>query len=133
MTSGAGGGVGTFAVQVAKWLGAEVTAACGPGKVDTVRSLGADRKSDLRRHAELPGRPTAASGGQRNSRLAVLGPEGGGLHHAAQSGRPARPEELIESGEITPVVDRTYPLSETQEAMRYLEEGRVRGKVVITI
>jgi NADPH:quinone reductase-like Zn-dependent oxidoreductase len=48
MTSGAGGGVGTFAVQVAKWLGAEVTAAYGPGNGDTVRSLGTDRVIDYR-------------------------------------------------------------------------------------
>jgi len=87
LINGAAGGVGTFAVQIAKAFGAEVTAVCSTRNVAMVRSLGADH---------------------------VL-------------------KEFIEAGKVTPVIDRTYPLSETPAAMRYASGGHARGKVVITI
>jgi NADPH:quinone reductase-like Zn-dependent oxidoreductase len=86
---GASGGVGTFAVQLAKWLGAEVTGVCST-------RLGSFLERSSRED------------------LALL-------------------RELIEAGTVTPVIDRTYPLCEVPKAIRYLETGRARGKVVITV
>jgi NADPH:quinone reductase-like Zn-dependent oxidoreductase len=172
LVNGAGGGVGTFAVQIAKWLGAEVTAVCGPGKADMVRSIGADRVIDYTREDF-----TRASerydvlfdiGGNRSLRRCkrVLTPTGTLVFVGTPSFRFVAPllrvvrgtlwsrfsdqkavayltqhsqkdllvlKELIEAGKVTPVVDRTYPLSEAPEAIRYLEEGHAGGKVVITI
>jgi NADPH:quinone reductase-like Zn-dependent oxidoreductase len=174
LINGAGGGVGTFAVQIAKALGGEVTAVCGSHNVELIRSLGADRVIDYTRE-------DFTRSGQRfdlildvaaNRSLAacrrVLAP-GGTLVvvGAAGSGRSIVPiimrvvaakawsrlgggrmsmfmakitredlhvlKELVESGKVTPVVDRVYPLSETAAAMRYLELGHSRGKVVITV
>jgi NADPH:quinone reductase-like Zn-dependent oxidoreductase len=170
---GASGGVGTFAVQLAKALGAEVTGVCSTAKVDLVRSIGADHVIDYTRE-------DFADGGQRydlildiggnrslthlrraltrQGTLVLVGGEGGGrwiggmdrqLRALAISpfvGQRLRMliarehyeelqvlTELIEAGKITPVVDRTYTLSEAADAIRYLDEGRARGKVVITI
>ena len=172
LINGAGGGVGTFAVQVAKWLGAEVTSVCGPDKVDRVRSLGADRVIDYTREDFTRGAERYDVlfdiGGNRSLRgcRRVLTPTGTLVFVGSPSFRFVVPlfrvvrgilrsrfsdqkavayitqhsqadllvlQELIEAGSITPVVDRTYPLSETRTAMRYLEERRARGKVVITI
>jgi NADPH:quinone reductase-like Zn-dependent oxidoreductase len=170
---GASGGVGTFAVQIAKALGAHVTGVCSTVKVDTVRSIGADRVIDYTRD-------DFAEGGQRydlildiggNSPLSrlrrALTPEGtlviaggeGGGRWLGGTDRQLRAmmvcpfvgqklgtfiskenhedliilTELVESGKVTPVIDRTYPLSEVPEAIRYLEEGHAQGKVVITV
>jgi NADPH:quinone reductase-like Zn-dependent oxidoreductase len=170
---GASGGVGTFAVQLAKAFGATVTGVCSTTKVDLVRDLGADRVIDYT-HEDF------ASGGQRydvvldiggNSSLArlrralvrsgtlvIVGGETGGRwlggfdrtlralalspfvsqqlsavmnsENAADLGVLA---DLIDAGKVTPVVDRTYPLSETRKAVRYLQEGHARGKVAITL
>ncbi len=172
LVNGASGGVGTFAVQIAKALGAEVTGVCGPGSVDLVRSLGADHVIDRTRE-------DVTAGGQRydvildlvanHSLLAfrrVLTP-GGTLVVASGNGgrwfgplgrmaralalspfvsqrlRPfsARPSGadlgilagFIESGAVTPVIDRVVPLSEAALGMRALGEGHVRGKIVITL
>jgi NADPH:quinone reductase-like Zn-dependent oxidoreductase len=172
LINGAGGGVGTFAVQIAKWPGAEVTAVCGPDKVDIVRSIGADRVIDYTREdfTKTGERYDVVFdiGGNRSLRRCrrILTPTGTLVFVGTPSFRFVAPllrvvrgtlrsrfsdqkavayltqhsqadllvlKELIEAGEITPVVDRTYPLSETPEAMRYLEQGRARGKVVITI
>jgi NADPH:quinone reductase-like Zn-dependent oxidoreductase len=170
---GASGGVGTFAVQIAKALGAHVTGVCSTVKVDTVRSIGADCVIDYTRE-------DFAEGGQRydlildiggNSPLSrlrrALTPEGtlviaggeGGGRWLGGTDRQLRAmmvcpfvgqklgtfiskenhedliilTELVESGKVTPVIDRTYPLSEVPEAIRYLEEGHAQGKVVITV
>lgn len=170
---GASGGVGTYAVQLAKAFGAHATGVCSTTKVDVVRSIGADHVIDYTRD-------DFAEGEQRydlildiggNSSLArlrraltprgtlvIVGGETGG-RWLGGTDRQLRAlmlspfvgqklgtfiskenhedmlvlKELIESGQVTPVIDRTYPLSEVPEAIRYLEEGHARGKVVITV
>jgi len=170
---GASGGVGTFAVQVAKALGAEVTGVCSTRNVDMVRSLGADHVIDYTRE-------DFTEGGQRYDVILQLAgttspsecrraltPEGTLLLSSGESdGRwigpvdrvikalvlspfvkqklvsfTAKPggenlrslSELIEAGKVTPVIDRTYPLSEVPAALEYLEEGHAQGKVVIGV
>lgn len=170
---GAGGAVGTFAVQVAKALGAHVTGVCGTTKADLVRSIGADDVIDYTRDdfADATQRydlilDTAGSRSLSLLRraltpggtLVIVGSEGGGrwLRGSDRQLRamllsPFVPQklrglmsvqreqdlrflaELIESGQLTPVIDRTYPLSEVPEALRHLEAGHARGKVVITL
>ena len=177
---GASGGVGTFAVQIAKSFGAEVTGVCSTRNVDLVRSLGADHVIDYtqddftqggRRYDlvfELAGssapseirRVLTAKGtlvliGHGESEGRWIGPFGRMIRALVLSrfvsqritsytGKPnysSRPNEgdlatlkkLIEAGKITPVIDRTYSLSETPEALRDLEEGHARGKVVIAV
>jgi NADPH:quinone reductase-like Zn-dependent oxidoreductase len=172
LINGAAGGVGTFAVQIAKALGADVTGVCSTSNVDLVRSIGADQVvdytredfarsdrrydlvldlvanrslSDLRRALTPEGALVLSGGG--GGRL--LGPVGlifranvrsrfvsqRLISFLAQLGRDdlVALTELIEAGKVTPVVDRTYPLSEAPEAIRYLETGHARGKVVVTV
>ena len=170
---GASGGVGTFAVQLAKWLGAEVTGVCSTRNLDLVRSLGADRvvdytkedfagngrrydvifqlagtrsPSDCRRALTPRGTLTLSSGDSdgrwigpidRMVKATVLSPFVP-QRLGAFLARPSRADlalvrELIEAGTVTPVIDRTYPLPEVADAIRYLETGRARGKVVITV
>jgi NADPH:quinone reductase-like Zn-dependent oxidoreductase len=170
---GASGGVGTFAVQIAKSLGAEVTGVCSTRNLDLVRSLGADhvvdytredftrggRKYDLIlqlagtrsawecRRALTPKGTLLLSSGESDRRW--IGPFDRMLtgimlspfvsqrlapFEAKQSGEDLEAlTELIESGKVSPVIDRTYPLTETPEAIRYLETGHARGKVAITV
>ena len=170
---GASGGVGTYAVQIAKAFGARVTGVCSTQKVEMVRSIGADHVIDYTRE-------DFAEGDQRydlildiggnssltrlrralvsRGTLVITGGEGGGRWLGGTDrqlrammlspfvgqklGTFVNKEnhedmivlgELIESGKLTPVIDRTYPLAEVPEAMRYLEEGHARGKVVITL
>ena len=170
---GASGGVGTYAVQIAKAFGAQVTGVCSTRKVEMVRSIGADHVIDYRREdfAEGDRRYDVIVDIGGNSSLArlrrALTPEGtlvivggegggrwlGGLQRQLWAMILSRfvgqklgtfvstqnhedllvLGELIESGKVTPVIDRTYPLAEVPEAMRYLEEGHARGKVVITV
>jgi NADPH:quinone reductase-like Zn-dependent oxidoreductase len=173
LINGASGGVGTFAVQIAKALGAHVTAVCSTRNVEQARSLGADEvidytkedftKSGQRYDVILD----VAASGSLASRRRVLEPDGtlvgvgsanndgtasiaaGLLQTAVMSrfGNQKMPfflaknskddllflKELIEAGKVRPVIDRTYPLTETAEAMRYLETGHARSKVVITV
>ena len=170
LINGAAGGVGTFAVQIARAFGAEVTGVCSTRNVEMVRSIGAARVIDYTRE-------DITTSGERydlfldmvgNHSLSecrrVLGPEGryvqvggpappwsGGLGRAlgarvlsifvrqrlgAYLAMPNRDSlvamaDLLESGKVKPVIDRTYPLAEIPEAIRYLEEGHARGKVVI--
>jgi NADPH:quinone reductase-like Zn-dependent oxidoreductase len=167
LINGASGGVGTFAVQIAKAFGAEVTGVCSTRNVDMVRSIGADHVIDYTQE-------DFTQSGQRYDLILdnvanrsfsdcrrALTPQGtlipnsghGGMGYVVkalvlslfmrQQGRPyfAVPKredlvvlkELIESGKVAPVIDRTYPLSETPEAFRYLDKGHARGKVVITM
>ena len=162
LVNGASGGVGTFAVQLARILGAgEVTGVCSAAMADLVRSLGADRVLDHAREdftreegrhdlvLDLVGdRPlsdceralspggvyvTAAGKPLRFLRLALRG--GGRMRSMMARPNPKDLErlcELLESGELRPVVDRVFPLEQAADALRHLEAGRARGKVVVT-
>ncbi len=167
---GASGGVGTFAVQIAKAFGAEVTGVCGSTKVDLVRSLGADHVIDYTREDITKRYDVVIDiGGNRSltslrraltsrGTLVIVGGETGGrwlggtdrllralllspfvgqrlaMFVCSENARDLTVlTELIESGKVRPVVDRTYPLSETPAAIRYLTAGHARGKVVINI
>jgi len=175
LVNGASGGVGTFAVQIGKDLGAEVTAVCSTRNVDLLRSLGADAvvdytREDFTRSAtrydvvlDLVGNrslrelrsvltPTGTlllSGGGVSGRVTLIGPmrliAAGRLRNPftrqrilSLTGR-LTPEllaalaELADAGRITPAVDRTYPLSEVPDAIRYLEQDHARAKVVVTV
>jgi NADPH:quinone reductase-like Zn-dependent oxidoreductase len=170
---GASGGVGTYAVQIAKAFGANVTGVCSTTKVEMVRSIGADHVIDYTREDFAEGdqrydlildiggnstlsrlRRALASRGT----LVIVGGEGGG-RWLGGTDRQLRAmmlspfvgqklgtfvnkenhedmlvlKELIEAGKVTPIIDRTYPLAEVPEAIRYLEEGHARGKVVISV
>jgi NADPH:quinone reductase-like Zn-dependent oxidoreductase len=169
LITGAGGGVGTFAVQLAKAFGAEVTGVCGAGRVELVRSLGADRVIDRGQEDFADGREhhdlildTAGVRPLSELRRAltadgtavIVGGEGGGrwlggfqrqIFFAPVSRRVralAQVERgddlrylngLFEAGQVTPVIERTYPLAEAAEAVRRLETGEVGGKLVLTI
>ncbi|MEV4333370.1 NAD(P)-dependent alcohol dehydrogenase [Streptomyces sp. NPDC049597] len=172
---GAGGGVGTYAVQLAKAVfEAEVTGVCSTGKTDMVRSLGADHVIDYTRDDfAADGRrydlilDTAGNRPLSHLRraltprgtLVIVGGEGGGrwlggLHRALGAlalspfvGQNLRAPfvsepkedtlrslaEFIEAGSITPVIDRTYPLSAAPDAIRHWEMGHTRGKIVLTV
>jgi NADPH:quinone reductase-like Zn-dependent oxidoreductase len=169
LVNGASGGVGTFAVQIAKSFGTDVTAVCSTGNVDMVRSLGADRvidytKEDFTHNGHRFDLILAANGYHSISDYQrALNPKGiyvttgGSMAQMSQamlqgpwismtgskkmSNMLARPnqkdlafvKELLEAGKVVPVIDRCYSLSEVPEALRYLEEGHARGKVVITV
>jgi NADPH:quinone reductase-like Zn-dependent oxidoreductase len=171
---GAAGGVGSFAVQLAKAFGAEVTGVASTTKVDLVRSLGADEVLDYTREdfadgarrwdliVDTAGRRSLShlrDALTRRGTLVIVGGEGGGrwlggfdrqilrapilsllvrqrlrpLVSKERSGDLVVLKELIEAGKVTPVIDRTYPLSEVPEAIRYLEAGHARGKIVIRV
>ena len=174
LINGASGGVGTFAVQVARALGAEVTAVCSTRNVDMVASLGADRVIDYTREdftrtdrrydllldvagsrswpecrRVLTQRATLVLVGAPKGSNALLGPLGHILKVRLAS-LPASQKmtffiskadrqdlealaELLEAGRVSPVVERTYPLSEAADAFRYLGEGHARGKLAITM
>jgi NADPH:quinone reductase-like Zn-dependent oxidoreductase len=171
LITGAGGGVGTFAVQIAKSFGAEVTGVCSPSKIDLVRSIGADRVIDYTKE-------DFTRGTQRYDLIFNLA----GMHSLPEYRRVLNPDgicviaggptkvsniltstfdvlvlsrfvsqnfvmfmaklrkedltfvrDLMASGRVTPVVERRYTLSEAPQAMRYLDEGHARGKIVITL
>jgi len=167
LVNGASGGVGPFAVQIAKALGAEVTGVCSTRNVEMVRAIGADHVIDYTKVDFTKGSErydvildNVASHSLSATRR-VLTPNGlhvpssghagmGWIIAAALSGVFVRQQvapfvaatntetllalnEFIEAGKVTPVIDRTYPLSETAEAFAYLDEGHARGKVVIAI
>jgi NADPH:quinone reductase-like Zn-dependent oxidoreductase len=173
LINGASGGVGTFAVQVAKALGAEVTAVCSTRNVDMVASLGADRVIDYTREdftrtdrrydllldvagsrswpecrRVLTPRATLVLVGAPKGN-ALLGPLGHILKVRLASLRASQKmtffisklnrqdlealAELLEAGQVTPVVERTYPLREAADAFRYLGEGHARGKLAVTM
>ena len=169
---GASGGVGTFAVQIAKSFGAEVTGVCSATKVDMVRSLGADHVIDytsedfadgapydviidiggnatLRRlrGALTPKGTLVIAGGEtdgrwlggsdRQVRATLLSPFVGqklGTFICSENASDLTVlRELIESGAATAAVDRSYPLGEVPEAIRYMLDGHAQGKIVITV
>ena len=167
LINGASGGVGIFAVQIAKALGTEVTGVCSTRNVDMVRSIGADHVIDYTQedftqngqhydlildnvgnHSFAEYRRVLTSQGiiQPNTGHAGMGyvikaavlsqfmPQQGKLFVATPNHEDLVVlKEFIESGKVTPIIDGTYPLSETSEALRYLEEDHARGKVVITV
>ena len=173
LINGASGGVGTFAIQLAKAFGADVTAVCSSAKVDLVRSLGADRVVDYGRtdFTELEERHELMLdvAGSRSflacrrvltpdARVVVIGGPltyrgFGPLPHIAGTMLKAKGRsqelkffvakintndlaflaELLESGRIKAMVEKTYPLSDTPEALAYLGEGHAKAKVVLTI
>jgi NADPH:quinone reductase-like Zn-dependent oxidoreductase len=176
LMQGASGGVGTFAVQIAKAFGAEVTAVCSTRNVDQARALGADHVIDYtrddftkkrgqkrqrydlilavsgyhpifayRRALRPTGRYVLVGASTHIFRALfqalLLGPVISKMGSKKIGGFVANPtqqdlvvvKELLEAGKLVPVIDRRYPLSETAEAIRYLEEGHAKGKVVITV
>jgi NADPH:quinone reductase-like Zn-dependent oxidoreductase len=173
LINGAAGGVGTFAVQIAKSFGANVTGVCSTRNVELVRSIGADHvvdytQEDFTRSGQrydlileaVCNRSVSAARRvlKRDGTLVLVGAAKG-----RSGGRPllfviralfmrrfvsqnigtyltkrSRDDlvllkELIEAGRVKPVIDRSYPLSETAEAIRYLEKGHAQGKVVISV
>ena len=175
LINGASGGVGTFAVQVAKSYGADVTGVCSTRNVDMVRSLGADRVIDYTRedftksserydviidnvanHSLLENRRVLKPkgiyvliGGGGPSEQGLIGPlakpikamllspfvsQKMGMMMADPSNKDLTIlGDMMQSGKLKPVIDRTYKLSEVPEAIRYLEQGHARGKVIITL
>src|SRR5213078_1697634 len=175
LINGASGGVGTFAVQIAKSFGAEVTAVCSTRNVDLVKSLGADDVIDYSKEDftktdqhydmlyDLVGNHSFSERRRilTPNGICVLAGVGGAGIHPESGGRIGRNfwnaflsnfnkqkfvfyiakltkedlnvlRDLMQSGRVAPVIDRTYKMGETQAAVRYLEEGHARGKVVIT-
>jgi len=164
LINGASGGVGHFAVQIAKSFGTEVTGVCSTRNLDMARSIGADHvidytKEDFTRtgqrydlifdavgnrsvsdykRALAPNGICSVAGFTSLSRLfqiMLLGGKKVGLMETAKANKKDLLilKELLDAGKIAPVIDRQYPLSETAEAIRYLETGRARGKVVIRV
>jgi NADPH:quinone reductase-like Zn-dependent oxidoreductase len=177
LINGASGGVGTFAVQIAKVFGAEVTGVCSTRNLEMVRSVGADHvidytKEDFTKGAQrydllfdLIGNHSFSDRRRvlQPNGICVLAGVGGSGSNEGQLGRrllgmlwalAASPfvsqkfvsyiaqlnkadmqvlRDLLEFGKITPVIDRQYKMSEAREALRYLEQGHARGKVVITV
>ena len=169
LINGASGGVGTFAVQIAKAFGAEVTAVCSTSKVAMVRALGADHvidytQEDFTKNGERYELIMAANGYQPLSAYQrALTPQGRyvmtggataqmfeamllGAWRSKKGGqklgnilvKPSQTDlqvmkELIEAGKVKPVIDRCYPLPGVPDAIRYVEAGHAKGKVVITV
>lgn len=173
LINGASGGVGTFAVQIAKALGAEVTGVCSTRNMEMVTSIGADQVVDYTQQdftrtrqrynllVDIAGNRTLAQCRRVLDHNGILvgvgGPDKG--RWAGPLSRPATMlllspfmsqtmvfflarrsrddlavlRKLLEAGQVTPVIDRTYLLSEVPQAIRYLEQGHASGKVVITI
>ena len=172
LINGASGGVGTFAVQIAKVAGAEVTGVCSTRNVELVRSLGADKVIDYTKEDFTAGteRFDLILDNVANRTLAecrrVLMPNGKYIMIGGPNGTWIKPmdrvlkaaflsrfvsqkmtmmlsdpspesweglRQLLESGKVKPVIDRRYPLSQIADAMRYLEQGHARGKVIVTL
>jgi NADPH:quinone reductase-like Zn-dependent oxidoreductase len=167
LINGASGGVGTFAVQIAKALGAEVTGVCSTRNVEMVRELGADRVidytqqdftqngarydlildnvasrsfADLRRALTKEGViiPNSGHGGMSYVIKGMLlspfnGQQGAPLTTSMNGAELRVLNEMIEAGQITPVIDKVYPLDKTADALRQLENEHAQGKIVISV
>jgi len=170
LINGASGGVGTFAVQIAKAFGAEVTGVCSTKNVELVRSIGADHVIDYTKEDFRKGGPRYnlildnVGDHSMSATRQALAPNGtllsnGGGHAGGALGRVIRLtivsmfvrqqgkpsvkfqnradlqvlKELVEAGKVTPVIDRTYPLSRAPQAIGRVGEGHARGTVVITV
>ena len=170
---GVSGGVGTFAVQIAKAFGAEVTGVCSTTKADMVRTIGADHVLDYTRDDFTDGKircdvilDIGGNGGlsqlrralTKRGRLVIVGGETDGkwlggfdrqiralvlsplvsqtlgtLASSENSADLVALSELVESGKVTPVLDKTYPLSDVPAAIRYMIDGHAQGKIVIAV
>ncbi|MEL6275796.1 MAG: NAD(P)-dependent alcohol dehydrogenase [Bacteroidota bacterium] len=140
---GASGSVGTYAVQLAKHFGASVTGVCSTSNVDMVRSLGADRVIDYKKEDytslnhqfdivfDAVGKTTKAKAKQ------VLAPKGTFVSISMLTSEKAEDllklKELAEKGEIRPFIDKSYPLEEIVSTHQYVDSGRKRGNVIITV
>jgi NADPH:quinone reductase-like Zn-dependent oxidoreductase len=176
LINGASGGVGTFAVQIAKAFGAEVTGVCSTRNIDLVKSIGADHVVDYTKedftktdqHYDMIYDLVSNHGFSERRKIlmpngiCVLAGVGGAGLHPGMMGRVAANfwnvfrsnftrqkfvfyiaqftkqdldvlHDLMQSGKVAPVIDRTYPMNQTADAVRYMEEGHARGKVVVTI
>ena len=171
LVNGASGGVGTFAVQIAKSFGTEVTGVCSTRNLDMVRSIGADHvidytREDFTKNGQRYDQIYDAVGNRSvsdykralrhqgicviagfstlsrlfehvvlGSLLSTTGNKRIGLMGLAKPNQKdlVFVKELLEAGKVVPVIDRRYPLSETAEAIRYLEGRHARGKVIITV
>ena len=169
LINGASGGVGTFAVQIAKVLELDVTAVCSTRKMEMVRALGADHVIDYTqedftrsgrqydvilgingyrpltdyKRALTPGGIYVMVGGTNTQifqalLLGSLRSLGSGRTMTTITMKPNQADlltmkELIETGKVKPIIDRCYPLAETADAFRYLEEGHAKGKIVISV
>jgi NADPH:quinone reductase-like Zn-dependent oxidoreductase len=174
LINGAAGGVGTFAVQISRWMGTKVTGICSTRNVDLVRGIGAENVIDYTCEDFAAGterydvifdlvgnRPLAEFRRVLNPRGVFIGCGGGGPETPASHLLASMVKQLVlgwftsqrlvgilakgnkedletlgklmSSGNITPVIDRCYRLSEVPQAIRYLEEGHARGKVVVSV
>ncbi len=165
LINGASGGVGTFAVQIAKAMGAEVTAVCSSKNLDLVLSIGADHAIDYTQEDFTQGAQRydlifdIVANRSVSDYMRVLTPQGNyvacafnatalflgpfisqkdGKKASSLVHKPNRADlvfmkELLEAGQVVPVIDKRFPLSEVAEGMRWLENGRHRGKVILTI
>jgi len=167
LIDGASGGVGTFAVQIAKSFGAEVTAVCSTRNVDTARSIGADHVIDYTREdftqnglrydlilaanayhsifdykrALSPDGVYVWVGGRVSFQVMLLAPLLSRIgrkkvcYFLANLNKKDMVflKDLLEAGKVVPVIDRSYPLSDAAEALRYLGEGHAQGKVILTV
>jgi NADPH:quinone reductase-like Zn-dependent oxidoreductase len=140
---GASGSVGTYAVQLARALGADVTGVCSTANLDLVRSLGAGRVIDYTREdlAAIEERFDlvfdAVGKAPASAKKGLLKPNGRFLSVAGSPGLEpddlVRLKELVEAGKVRAVIDRSYPLEQIVEAHRYVDQGHKRGNVVITV
>ncbi len=160
LVNGASGGIGTFAVQIAKSFGAEVTGVCSTRNLEMVRSIGADHVIDYTQEDFTQNEGCydriidIVANRSMSDYMRALSPEGnyvavafkpsamfargGGKKAGALAVKSSVEDlvflkELIEAGKVSPVIDRSYPLSEVAEALRYYGERHSQGKVVITV